>query len=468
MRIKELFPDLNIKGIKTNSKEIEDGDLFVCIKGANLDRHDFIDEAINKGAIALITAKDVDVSVPYIKVDNPNEIIEDLYRDFYDNPQDKLKIIGVTGTDGKTTTTTSIQALLGDDVCGYIGTNGYSCAKFKKDTDNTTPGIEKLYQYFKEFVDAGCKYVALETSSEGFYHGRLKHLDFEVGAYTNVDSEHLNTHKTIENYVDCKRQLFRQTKTYSVLNSNDLHFKEFLEVSKKPLTYGYQDSDDLYIKQYQTLPDKTIVTFRYQNNDYEIQSPLLGKFNIENLACAILSVLALGFDFKDIIPNIANIYVDGRMQAINLGQNFYCVVDYAHTPNGLRRLFEFINQLDVNRIISVMGQAGERDASKRKTVGELLIKNSDLAILTYEDPRSEDINSIIDMMLENVKDYDNYKRIVDRHEAIEYAINVAEENDIVLILGKGNETYEKLKDGNIYFNDVEEAENAIKHRLNLG
>lgn len=465
MDIKKLFPDLDIKGIKTNSKEVEKGDVFVCISGAKVDRHQFIDDALKAGAIALITSKDVDVDVPYVKVDNPDEIIEDLFKNFYDNPQDKLKIIGVTGTDGKTTTTTIIQTLIGDDICGYIGTNGYSCAKFKKDTDNTTPGIEKLYMYLSEFVDAGCKYVAMETSSEAFFYQRLKGISFEIGAYTNIDSEHLNTHKTLENYIDCKKQLFRQSKTYSILNSNDKHFNDVLDACDKPLTYGYKKEDDLYIKEYKILPNKTDITFVYKDNTYNITSPLLGKFNIENLSCALLSCLSMGFDYNDLIKNLDKIYVDGRMQSINLGQDFYCVVDYAHTPNGLTRLFEFINQLDVNRVITVMGQAGERDPFKRKVVGKLLLDNSDHAILTYEDPRSEDVNSIIDMMLEDVKDYDNYERILDRHDAIVKAIEIAKKDDIVLILGKGNETYEKLKDGTIYFNDVEEAINAINDKF---
>lgn len=467
MRLKEIFPDLDFNGIKTNSKEVEKNDLFVCIKGANVDRHDYIHEAINNGAIALITGKDVEVDVPYYKVEDPNAIIEDLYKDFYNNPQDKLIIIGVTGTDGKTTTTSIIQTLIGNDTCGYIGTNGYSCAKFNKETRNTTPGIEKLYMYLDEFVKAGCKYVAMETSSEAFYYQRLKGIDFEVGAITNVDKEHLNTHKTLENYIDCKKQLFRQTKSYSILNSNDDHFEEFKNVCALFSTYGYKKEDTLYIKEYEILPNKTNITFVYENNEYKIESPLLGKFNVENLACALLTCISLGFEMNYLISNIKDIYVDGRMQSIDLGQDFYCMVDYAHTPNGLRRLFEFINTLDVNKVISVMGQAGGRDHSKRKEVGKILLDNSDYAILSTEDPRYENVNDIIDMMLEDVKDYDNYERELDRHIAIKKAIDMAEKNDIVLILGRGNEKYQKVLDGLVAFDDIEEVKNAIKDRMNM-
>ncbi|MDY4493988.1 MAG: Mur ligase family protein, partial [Erysipelotrichaceae bacterium] len=212
MKIKNLFKDYNgedfeITGLSTNTKTIKPGDLFLCIKGATIDRHDYIDEAVKNGAKALVTSKDVNTSVPYIKVDDVNKIYETLYRDFYDNPQDKLTLIGVTGTDGKTSTTTIIQELLGDDICGYIGTNGYACSKFNRETDNTTPGIESIYRILDEFVKAGCKYVAMETSSEAFYYGRLKNFHFRVGGLTNIDKEHLNTHKTLENYISCKKML---------------------------------------------------------------------------------------------------------------------------------------------------------------------------------------------------------------------------------------------------------------------
>lgn len=469
MNIQKLFPgypdEIEITGISVNSKDIQEGNLFLCKKGVKIDRHDFIEEAVNNGAAFLVTAREVKTSVPYIVVEDPNAIEEDLYRNFYGDPQDELKIIGVTGTDGKTSTTTMIQTLIGKEKCGYIGTNGYACAAFKRDTSNTTPGVDKLYQYFREFLDAGCKYVAMEASSEAFYYGRLKNITFDTSAITNIDSEHLNTHKTLENYVSCKKQLFLQTENCSILNSHDVHYEECREAAQKPLTYGYREEDDLYIKGFEIHPDHTDITWICKGEIINFRSPLLGAFNVENLSAALLVCLSMGFELDVLLENAKKIVIDGRMQAIDLGQNFYCIVDYAHTPNGLRRLFEFTNTLSVGRIIPVMGQAGERDPYKRKTVGELLVKNCDHVIMTYEDPRGEDINKILDDMCENIRDYDNYERIPDRHEAIKHAIDIAEKDDLVLILGKGNETYEKLKDGTIYFNDVEEAEKAIKEKL---
>lgn len=455
--------DLEIKGIKTNSNEVEAGDLFVCIKGITSDRHDFIPEAIRKGAIALITAKDVDFDIPYIKVDNPNEILGDLYRKFYDNPQEKIKIIGITGTDGKTSTATIVQTLIGSERCGYIGTNGYSCSKFNRPTNNTTPDKDKLYQYLYEFGQAGCEYVAIEASSEAFYYQRLNDLQFVAGGISNITSEHLNTHKTLENYIDCKKQLFRQIdkKGYGILNLDDIHYQDIYDVVSKPLTYGRKENADLYIKEEKLYPNRTLLTLAFQGDDYHINSPLLGSFNSENLSEALLICLSLGFKMEELINKIKKIDISGRMDIVDLGQDFYCLVDYAHTPNGISKLLEFTNSLNVNRRIVVIGQAGERDPFKRHDVGRIVQENSDLAIFTYEDPRNEDVKEIINMMIEDIKDKDNYKIIYDRKEAIQYAISIAQKDDMVMILGKGNETYQKIKNKKIYFNDIEESKEAI-------
>ena len=469
MKIKELFKNydgenIDIKGLSTNSKTVKQGDLFICIKGAKIDRHDYIEEAIKNGAIALVTSKDVNVDVPYIKVENVNAIYENIYRTFYHNPQDKLKIIGITGTDGKTSTTTIIQKLIGKKICGYIGTNGYSYGNFVGETDNTTPGIESIYRILDEFVKAGCKYVAMETSSEAFYYGRLKSFHFVIGGLTNIDKEHLNTHKTLENYIACKKMLFKQA-DMSILNSNDKHFLEVKKDISNYKTYGYRQEDDLYIKGYKVEANKTLINFVYKDKEYNIESPLLGTFNIENLSCALLSCLNLGFDINDLFKNLDKLSIPGRMEAINLGQNFYCLVDYAHTPNGLTRLFEFTNKLNVNRKIVVTGNAGERDASKRKYVGQLCSLNNDHVIFCYEDPRYEDPYNVVKDLTELIKDRNNYETIIDREEAITKAINMANEKDLVMILGKGSEDWEEIKGEFIEFNDVEKAKQAILKRL---
>lgn len=463
--------DIEINGIKINSNQIEKGDLFVCTDMGTCDRHLFIDDAINRGASAIIVKKDVDKkSVPIIKVDNPNELLPKICSKFYDKPEEKLTMIGVTGTDGKTSVATMIQTLLGNDVCGYIGTNGYSCSKFNKDTNNTTPDSDKLYEYLDEFVNADCKYCSMEVCSEALMRGRVSDIKYDVSILTNITSEHLNIHGTLENYVQSKCKLFKQTKKsgYCILNKDDEHFEEAKKVSNGTvLTYGENEDNDLYFKDIKLLPGKNIFTIVYKGNEYRVDSPMAGLFNVYNLSAAILTLFALGYNFEDIESRIPLLKVSGRLEMINMGQNFYTMVDYAHTPNGIIKLLEYVKLLPIKRSIVVIGQAGERDPYKRKTVGEIVAKNCDLAIFTYEDPRSEDPKDIIDMMTENIKDMDNYKVIIDRSKAIKYAIESAREGDMVMILGKGNETYQKIKDKTIYFNDIEEVKKDLKELLKV-
>ncbi len=463
--------DIEITGIKINSKEIEKGNLFVCTDQGTADRHLFIDDAINKGAAAVIAKHEVgEKSVPVIVVDNPNILLPVLMSKFYDEPEKKLTMIGITGTDGKTSVATIIQILLGNDKCGYIGTNGYNCAKFTRDCANTTPDADKLYVYFNEFLEAGCKYCSMESSSEALKRGRLKGINYDISVHTNITSEHLNIHGSLENYIKDKCKLFKQTKKdgFCILNKDDEHFEEVKNASNgKVLTYGSGTDNDLYFKDVKLLPGKNIFKIVYKGIEYPIECNYAGYFNIYNLCAAILTMFALGFKFDDFKERILDIKVSGRLELIDKGQNFYVMVDYAHTPNGITKLLEYVRLLPIKRSIVVIGQAGERDPYKRKDVGYIVCSNCDKAIFTYEDPRSEDPADIINDMIERVKGkYDNYEIIIDRHEAIKHAINIAEEGDMVMVLGKGNETYEKLKNEVIYFNDIEECNKALEELLN--
>ncbi len=463
--------DIEVTGIKINSKEIEPGNLFVCTDMGTLDRHQFIDDAIERGASAVIVKKDVGKkSVPIIKVDNPNDLLPILCSKFYDEPENKLTMIGVTGTDGKTSVATMIQTLLGNSNCGYIGTNGYSCSKFNKDTNNTTPDSDKLYGYFDEFVNAGCKYCSMEVCSEALMRGRVKNIKYDVSILTNITSEHLNIHGTLENYINDKCKLFSQTKEsgFCILNRDDEHFEKAKSSSRgKVLTYGKDMDNDLYFKDIKLFPGRNLFTIVYKGNEYKIDSPMAGLFNVYNLSAALLTLFALGYKFEDIEDRIKLLKVSGRLELIDEGQDFYVMVDYAHTPNGITKLLEYVKLLPIKRSIVVIGQAGERDPYKRKDVGKIVADGSDIAIFTYEDPRSEDPKDIIEMMIEKIKDYKNYEIVIDRSEAIKRAIDIARPGDMVMVLGKGNETYEKLKDKVIYFNDIEEVKKHIRNRLGI-
>ncbi len=472
-KLEELYPgvgkDVLIKGVKINSKEVEPGDLFVCTMGVTADRHDYIPDAKAHGAAALVVSKDItDPDIPVIKVPDTNRELPYLCQKFYDYPDKTLKMIGVTGTDGKTTTTTIIQTLIGSDLCGYIGTNGRSCAKFKGDNPNTTPDAQFMYPFLDEFVRFGCKYAAIETSSEAFYRGRLQAMEFDISAITNVTSEHLNIHGSFENYLESKLMLFKQTKKdgYCILNRDDLYFEQAREACNgQVLTYGESEENDLQIVSYKIYPDHTDIQFKYKGEVISIDSPLMGDFNVYNLACALLCVLALGFRLDNVLKKIPELKVDGRLELLNTDTPYYVMVDYAHTPNGIQKLLNYVHTLDINRSIVVIGQAGERDPYKRPKVGNTVVENASYAIFTYEDPRSEDPVNICNDIIAELKDtHDNYEIVIDRREAIQKAIDMAEPRDMVLILGKGNETYEKLKDGTIYFNDIEEAYHAVATR----
>ena len=324
-KLSELYPnvekDVEIKNVRINSKEVEEGDIFVCTKGVVADRHDFIDEAIAKGAKAIVVSKDVgEKDAVIIKVEDTNKELPYLCQKFYDYPDHKLKMIGVTGTDGKTSTTCIIQTLLGNDKCGYIGTNGRSCAKFVGDNPNTTPDAHNLYRYLKEFVDYDCEYVAMEASSEAFFRGRLQAMEFDVSAITNITSEHLNIHGSFENYLESKLMLFKQTKKEgtSVLNHDDPYFEQAKNACNgKVVSYGVGEDNDLQIKDFKLYPDHTEILYRYQKEDYKVTSPLLGDFNVYNLACALLCCLSLGFSWEELIKKVGEIKISGRLELLD-------------------------------------------------------------------------------------------------------------------------------------------------------
>ena len=462
--------DVEIKKIKINSKEVEPGDLFVCTMGVTADRHEFIDEAIERGASAVLVSKDVEnKTVPIIKVDNTNAELSKVCQKFYDYPNEELTMIGITGTDGKTSTATIVQTLIGRDSCAYIGTNGRSWKeKNADDNPNTTPDETLLYKFLREFKDDGCSYTVMEASSEAYYRKRLENLEFDVSCYTNVTPEHINIHGSFENYIECKKELFRRTKKdgHCILNIDEEYYEEMKSACNGNIyTYGKNPNATLQIVNYQVFPYKTLITWKYQDKLYEIESPLLGDFNVYNLSAGMIICLALGFDIDQLINNIKNISISGRLELLKTDTPYYVMVDYAHTPNGIKNLLNFVHTLDINRSIVVIGSAGERDRIKRPIMGKTVLDNASYAIFTYEDPRSEEPIDIINMLISDVKDtHSNYEIVVDRHDAIEKAINMAKDKDMVLVLGKGNETYQKLKNEVIYFNDIEECYQAVEKR----
>ena len=451
-RLSELYninDDRLIKSIKINSKEVEDGDLFVCTMGVTADRHDFIDEAISNGASAIVVSHDVGKkSVPVIRVENTNLELRKISAKFYDYPCDNAYMIGVTGTNGKTTVAEIVYRLLGD-TCAYIGTNGRKFKNKHFSMRNTTPDVDRLYMYFKEFIDAGCNTICMEASSESYYWHRLDDIRYDVGIITNVTEDHLNIHKTMDNYVDCKCQLVKHVKDdgYSILNSSDKYFDKFKkEANGNIVSYGYKDSDTLKIEDYTLKRDKTIINFKYNNKTYEVISPLLGSFNVDNLAASILCLLCKGIGFEEIVERIKKLnQIEGRMETMPFVSKYTVILDYAHTTDALNNILSFLQTVKDNKIITVTGSAGGRERDKRKWMGKVVLEKSDYVIFTMDDPRFEDPNQIIDDLIGESKNT-NYERIIDRKEAIYKALDIAQDKDIVLIAGKGRDDYMAVDD----------------------
>lgn len=458
-KISELY-DINddtlVNDIKINSKEVKENDIFVCTMGVTADRHDFVEEAVKNGAKLIIASKKVDTNVRVIYVEDTNKELINLARKVYDFNDDNLDLIGVTGTNGKTTVALMIKNILGNDT-GYIGTNGIISNSFNEQIRNTTPDADRLYKYFKRFTDDNCKKLVMETSSESFYRNRLDTLKFKIGIVTNVTQDHLNIHKTIENYVNCKIELVNNVKEdgFSILNVDDKYYELFKSNAKgKIYTYGKNESD-LQIIDFKTYIDKTDITIKYQDNLYNFTSPYIGEANVYNMSASILACILLGNSVEKVLEKIPTLpKIDGRFDFLNINTNYKVMVDYAHTLDAFKNILPFLNEVKQNRLITITGSAGGREKEKRGPMGKYVLENSDLVIFTMDDPRNEKVIDIVNDLISE-SDNTNYKIIEDRKDAINYAFDNAEENDIILIAGKGYDTYMAIGDEYLYYSDID-------------
>ena len=468
-RLNELFDcsyDTEITDVSINSKEIKRGDLFVCIKGISADRHDFIDEAVKRGANALVVDRPGNYDIPFVLIKNTNDELGNICKKFYDNPLDKIKLIGITGTDGKTTTATIIKDMLGNDKCGYIGTNGVEWGNKKISENNTTPEINKTYKYLNMFSKDNFKYASMEISSESLLHNRTNTLELDVVIITNITEDHLNVHKNIENYIESKEKIFSLLKSdgIAILNRDDKYFERLSKkTNNKILTYGKSISSDLVIIDIKEYFTGTIFTFSYKDKIYKVISPLIGEFNVYNLCASILTLTHFNYTIEEILERITLIAnISGRCEILDTNTNYKIILDYAHTANALKNILIYLNKVKKNRIITVTGSAGGREKEKRKDMGDVVLKLSDLVIFTMDDPRYENVDSIIDDMINN-SSKTNYKRIIDRKEAIKYALSIAKKDDIILVAGKGRDNYMAIEDKYLEYNDYD----VIQECLNI-
>lgn len=465
----ELLND--ITGVETNSRAIKKGNAFLALTGLNTDGTIYASNAIENGASVVVSEKPLDISVPNIIVKNTRDFLPLLLNKFYNNPLDKLKMIGVTGTDGKTSTTEIIYNILNNfENTSYMGTNGFYYGDTKEDLNNTTPELPIIYSCLDKMVKNNIKYAATEVGSHALDQGRVDGILYDIAIYTNLSHEHLDYHNTMEEYMKAKGLLFKKIKKdgFAIINIDDKYSDYFINnTNGKIITYGLNnDRADYNATDIKLELKKTSFNLNLKGKIFPVETRLLAEFNIYNILAAIAAIHSQGFNLDIIIKAIKELpNPSGRLDKIDLGQDYTVIVDYAHTPNGLTKLFDFSKTLKYNRTIIVLGSAGKRDKKKRPIMGEIVTRYSDLTIFTYEDPRNEKPIDIINDMISTIKDErDNYLIVEDREEAIAKAIELAEPGDLVLITGKGNESYEDMLNGKIAFNDEEMAYKYIKLR----
>lgn len=467
-KLSDIYPgaaDVAVKDIKINSKDVTKGDIFLCTMGVTADRHLFIEDAVKNGAAAVVVSRDVkDPGVPVVKVPDTNKEIFHLAGELYSYPQNELKMIGVTGTNGKTSVAEMVYDFLGKR-CAYLGTNGKKYNGKTERIRNTSPDVDRSYKFFREFLDGGCDTCVSEISSEAMYWHRLDGIRYDICVLTNITEDHLNIHKTVENYAECKANAFSLVKPdgFSILYSGSLYLDKVMEKANGTvLTYGYKKSDDLYISRCD-VKNGLSFSFVYGGKEYSVNTKLHGSFNALNIAAAFLVSIKLGVPLETLIKKAEALNpVEGRCEFLHFGQNFNIVLDYAHTEDALNKVLDDLNLSKNGRIVTVTGSAGGREKEKRPRIGKIVLEKSDFVIFTEDDPRNENVYSIIRDMLKNADGKSNYTVIGDRADAIRYAVLTARKNDTVLIAGKGRDNYMAVGNEYIPYCDYDVIEKCFK------
>lgn len=470
-------------GIHYDSRKVEPGYIFVAIKGEKFDANKAIPEVIEKGATLIVSEMDHSKS-PYIKdgvefqqVASAREALAYLSHDFYGKPSEQVSVFGVTGTNGKTTVTHLAQAILDD--CALLGTMGLK-EKLNdeyKDLGNTTPQSKDTHAILRNLVKQDFKYLAMEVSSHALEQFRVGSIKFKTSVVTNLTQDHLDYHLTMDNYFQAKAKIFQQTKDFAVLNIDDEYFEQFqakaLENNLKIISFGIKDTAASLLAKDIEYHDHglsyTIVNntnFDTDNNEIRMELKLNGSFNVYNSLAAIAIALIEGLSLKTIQERLqASAVVSGRFEMLKSDAMPYCIVDYAHSPDGLLNVLKGTKNLfknDSAKIYCVFGCGGDRDITKRPKMGKIAFEHADYCFVTSDNPRTEDPEQILADILAGIPDLSKVKVIEDRRQAIQDAIKTATENDYVVIAGKGHENYQILKDKTIHFDDKEEVENCFK------
>lgn len=463
--------DINIDKMTIDSRKAGEGVLFIAMVGMSVDGHKFIPSAYEKGTRAVITEHTID-NIPedmtVIQVDNARDALAVMAGNFYNYPSRQLNMIGVTGTNGKTSTTYFIESVLSyiKRKTAVIGTVEIRIGGKKREIDfatSTTPDTIELNQMLRIMADEGCDDVVMEVSSHSLELKKVKGIDFKVGVFTNLTQDHLDFHKTMDNYCAAKAKLFKMCQQ-GVVNADDKWADKIIkDAACNIITYSIDKPSDLQAKDIEYLMDRVHFTVNIKGEDVRFELKVPGRFSVYNALSAIGAMLAMGVSVEDIKAGINNIKgVPGRIQNIPNDKGFNVIVDYAHTPDGLENIINSVREFTKGRVITVFGCGGDRDRTKRPIMGKIVAELSDIAVVTSDNPRSEKPEDILAEIENGVKPVtDKYEMIVDRKEAIKRAVEIAEKGDSVIIAGKGHENYQILGDKTIHFDDAEVAKEIL-------
>jgi len=466
--------DLNkkISGINFDSRKIKENNCFIAIKGFKNDGLNYLEEAIEKGANSIISQNKPfkrNRDITCVQVKNDRKALNQIASKFYNNPTERMNIIGVTGTNGKTTVTSIINAILSkNEKTAKIGTLGMSYEDIFRKTELTTPESPDIFKFLSEVEDLGCKNVVIEVSSVALKLNRVDNMNFSQCIFTSFSGDHLDFHKSMEDYFESKLKLFKNlnSNNWAIVNIDDSRSAQVLdELNCKYLTYGFSNNADIKPIKYDFSLNGIKAIVQTPKGELEIESLLIGRVNLSNLLGAISSALISGISFDNIISAIKDFKpVRGRLD-FTYKNNFSVLIDYAHTDNALENLLKSLREIVSQRVILVFGAGGSRDKTKRPRMGKVASKNADFVVVTSDNPRNEEPKNIIEDIIKGFdKDFINFKIEVEREKAIRKALSIAEKGDCVVIAGKGHEDYQIFNDRVIHFDDYEIVNKFLREK----